>query len=62
MIYGNFNGNTRYDTTETLDGGRFSNVPWVSALVNGKGRFYDPEKGKIKGRYINNLCRVFLQP
>ena len=49
MIYGNFNGNTRYDTTETLDGGRFSNVPWVSALVNGKGRFYDPQRGKIKG-------------
>ena len=48
MIYGNFDSkNSRYNTTETLDGGKFSNVPWVSALIEGKGRYKDPDNKGI---------------
>lgn len=41
MVYGNFIGRDKYETTNTLDGGHFSGVPWVSALINGKGRYID---------------------
>lgn len=46
MIYGNYIGRDRYEETKTLDGSMFSNVPWVSALINGKGRYIDRITGK----------------
>lgn len=46
MIYGNFIGRDKYETTDTLDGGHFSGVPWVSALINGKGRYVDRLTGQ----------------
>ena len=46
MVYGNFEGRVKFKTSETLDGGRFSGVPWVSGLINGKGRYYNPTSGK----------------
>ena len=49
MIYGNFIGRNKYETTGTLDGGHFSGVPWVSALINGKGRYKDTLTGKGLG-------------
>ena len=47
MIYGNFKGRIPFKTTKTLDGGRFSGVPWVSALINGKGRYRNPDTSKF---------------
>ena len=46
MVYGNFEGRVKFKTSETLDGGRFSGVPWVSGLINGKGRYYNPLTSK----------------
>eukprot|EP00111_Clytia_hemisphaerica_P000191 TCONS_00000475-protein len=46
MIYGNFKGRIPFKTTKTLDGGRFSGVPWVSALINGKGRYRNPDNNE----------------
>ncbi|XP_057293172.1 LOW QUALITY PROTEIN: uncharacterized protein LOC130621837 [Hydractinia symbiolongicarpus] len=46
MVYGNFIGRKKYQTTKTLDGGMFSGVPWVSGLIEGKGRYMDPKTGK----------------
>ncbi|XP_057293169.1 LOW QUALITY PROTEIN: uncharacterized protein LOC130621834 [Hydractinia symbiolongicarpus] len=46
MMYGNFRKNRRYETTKTLDGGMFSDVPWVSGLIEGKGRYMDPDTRK----------------
>ncbi|XP_057309635.1 uncharacterized protein LOC130647701 [Hydractinia symbiolongicarpus] len=46
MIYGNYIGRDRYESTHTLDGGNFSAVPWVSGLFNGKGRYTDKITGK----------------
>ena len=45
MVYGNFIGLDKYNTTDTLDGGHFSGVPWVSALINGKGRYLEAKTG-----------------
>ncbi|XP_065652013.1 uncharacterized protein LOC100198324 [Hydra vulgaris] len=45
MIYGNYIGRNRYETTHTLDGGNFSAVPWVSGLINGRGRYIDKITG-----------------
>ena len=45
MVYGNFINNKKYKTTETLDGGKFSGVPWVSAMIEGRGRYQDPLTG-----------------
>jgi len=45
MVYGNFIGREKYQTTSTLDGGKFSGVPWVSGLIEGRGRMYDPKTG-----------------
>ena len=45
MIYGNFKNGKMYKTTETLDGSFFSGVPWVSGLIEGKGRYTDPITG-----------------
>ena len=47
MVYGNFIGREKYQTTETLDGGKFSGVPWVSGLIEGRGRMYDTKTGKL---------------
>lgn len=47
MVYGNFIGRDKYETTGTLDGGHFSGVPWVSALMNGRGRYKDSFTGKL---------------
>lgn len=46
MVYGNFEGRIKFKTSETLDGGRFSGVPWVSGLINGKGRYFNPTTSK----------------
>ncbi len=46
MVYGNFINRRKYQSTATLDGGKFSGVPWVSALIEGRGRFHDPNTGK----------------
>ena len=46
MVYGNFIGRNKYEATGTQDGGHFSGVPWVSGLINGKGRYIDPKTGK----------------
>ena len=48
MIYGNYIGRNKYEVTHTLDGGNFSAVPWVSGLINGKGRYIDKMTGKPK--------------
>ena len=45
MVHGNFVRGKKFNTTSTLDGGHFSGVPWVSALIEGKGRLYDPVTG-----------------
>ena len=45
MVHGNFVRGKKFNTTSTLDGGHFSGVPWVSALIEGKGRLYDPITG-----------------
>ncbi|XP_065673687.1 uncharacterized protein LOC105843944 isoform X3 [Hydra vulgaris] len=45
MVYGNFIGRNKYEATGTQDGGHFSGVPWVSGLINGKGRYIDPKTG-----------------
>ena len=45
MIYGNYIGRDRYESTHTLEGGNFSAVPWVSGLINGKGRYIDKLTG-----------------
>ena len=47
MVYGNFIGRKKFETTGTHDGGHFSGVPWVSALINGRGRYIHPESGKL---------------
>lgn len=59
MIYGNYIGRDRYESTHTLDGGNFSAVPWVSGLFNGKGRYTD----KITGNEVTkglDACEVFF--
>lgn len=48
MIYGNYIGRNKYEVTHTLDGGNFSSVPWVSGLINGKGRYIDKTTGKLR--------------
>ena len=45
MTFASFVGGEKYNETNTLDGGHFSAVPWVSALINGKGRYLDPNTG-----------------
>ena len=45
MVYGNFIGRTPYKTTSTQDGGMFSGVPWVSGLIEGKGRYFNQQTG-----------------
>ena len=47
MVYGNFKGRKKFETTKTLDGGKFSGVPWVSCLIEGKGRYINPETGNL---------------
>ena len=49
MVYGNYLGLQKYVTTKTLDGANFSGVPWVSGLIEGKGRYKNPDTGKLKG-------------
>lgn len=45
-VYGNYVGKKAYTDTTTLDGGKFSGVPWNSGLIEGKGRFKDEKTGK----------------
>ncbi|XP_065666457.1 uncharacterized protein LOC100206475 isoform X2 [Hydra vulgaris] len=49
MVYGNFIGMKPFNASKTVDGGLFSGVPWVSALIEGKGRYIDPNTGKDNG-------------
>ena len=59
MIYGNYIGRNRYETTHTLDGGNFSAVPWVSGLINGRGRYIDKITGNLL-IYLLQLVSKFL--
>ena len=47
MVHGNFVQGKKYRTTSTLDGGHFSGVPWVSGLIEGKGRLYNPTTSRF---------------
>ncbi|XP_065666462.1 uncharacterized protein LOC136087501 [Hydra vulgaris] len=49
MLYGNFIKMKPYNISKTVDGSMFSNVPWFSALIEGKGRYIDPNTGKGNG-------------
>lgn len=44
-VYGNYVGRKAYKDTTTLDGGKFSGVPWNSGLIEGKGRYKDENTG-----------------
>ena len=46
-VYGNYVGRKAYEDTTTLDGGKFSGVPWNSALIEGKGRFRNEITGDL---------------
>lgn len=60
MIYGNYIGRNKYEVTHTLDGGNFSSVPWVSGLINGKGRYIDKTTGnKIQYSLCSIHCEIF---
>ena len=62
MIYGNYIGRNRYSNTRTLEGGNFSAVPWLSGLINGRGRYIDKLTGKgvFSGfKYAKDLNRIF---
>ena len=47
MTYGNFKGRKKFEPTKTLDGGKLSIPPWVSGLIEGKGRYINPETGNL---------------
>ena len=57
MVYGNFIGREKYQTTSTLDGGKFSGVPWVSGLIEGRGRMYDPKTGHYTDLLLLSLIQ-----
>ena len=59
MIYGNYIGRNKYEVTHTLDGGNFSSVPWVSGLINGKGRYTDRMTGN-RAKNILNSVQILL--
>lgn len=46
MIHGDFVRGKPYNPTHTQDGGKFSKVPWVSGLIEGKGRYWNKETGR----------------
>ena len=60
MVYGNFIGRNKYETTGTHDGGHFSGVPWVSALINGRGRYIHPGSGMIASNVMSRGAFKFL--
>ena len=62
MVHGNFVRGKKFNTTSTLDGGHFSGVPWVSGLIEGKGRLYDPITGRLD-EYLEmqSYCIYFKQ-
>ena len=45
-MYGNYVGGKPVNTGESIDGAMFDEVAWVSALINGKGRYRDIKTGK----------------
>lgn len=45
MVYGIYEGRTKYQGTRSLDGSFFSWFQYHSGLLNGRGRFYDPQTG-----------------
>ena len=47
MVYSNFKGRIKYKTTRTMDRGKFSEVSWESALINGKGSYINPDISKV---------------
>ena len=61
MIYGNYIGRNRYSNTRTLEGGNFSAVPWLSGLINGRGRYIDKLTGKdvFLSKYAKDLIHLF---
>ncbi|XP_064606396.1 uncharacterized protein LOC135471205 [Liolophura sinensis] len=50
-----FLGRQRYTTTTSLDGGRYSKFYMTSGLINGRGRYYDPETGLHNGAPIETF-------
>ena len=60
MVYGNFIANKPFNTTTTIDGGKFSGVPWVSALIEGKGRYIDPNTGQGEEKTIKKFFKFTL--
>ena len=45
MIYGVYDGREKWGGAESLDGSFFSLFKIQSGLINGRGRFYDPDTG-----------------
>lgn len=60
MIYGNYIGRNRYSNTRTLEGGNFSAVPWLSGLINGKGRYIDKLTGKSFFFRVLNTYKILI--
>ncbi|XP_060566453.1 uncharacterized protein LOC132725369 [Ruditapes philippinarum] len=46
MLYGVYEGREKWGGTQSLDGSFFSFFKVQSGLINGKGRYYNPETGK----------------
>ena len=46
MFYGNFVRGKPYKPTHAQDGGKFSGVPWISGLIEGKERYQNKETGR----------------
>ena len=47
MVYSNFKGRIKYKTTRTMDRGKFCEVSWESALINGQGSYINPDTSKV---------------
>ncbi|CAH1790455.1 unnamed protein product [Owenia fusiformis] len=49
MVYGLYNGKSKFKGTKSLDGASFSMFQYHAGLVNGRGRWYDPATDKHNG-------------
>ncbi|XP_064606091.1 uncharacterized protein LOC135470972 [Liolophura sinensis] len=55
MIYGIYEGRTKYEGTKSLDGASFSLFRFHSGLLNGRGRYYDPSTGQHNGAPLSSF-------
>ncbi|XP_064606092.1 uncharacterized protein LOC135470973 [Liolophura sinensis] len=55
MEYGVYEGRTKYNGGNSLDGARFSLFRFHSGLLNGKGRYYDPMTGHHNGAPLSSF-------